>query len=78
MQSSNAFRFEPKGGASMKQQIGRKRGKKTSSEGIFKKEAKKTQEKKALEKSLASCLKSGHSVENVEAIVSEFLRKQKR
>ena len=78
MQSSNAFRFEPKGGASMKQQIGRKRGKKTSSEGIFKKETKKTQEKKALEKSLASCLKSGHSVENVEAIVSEFLRKQKR
>ena len=77
MQSSNAFRFEPKGGASMKQQIGRKRGKKTS-EGIFKKEAKMMQDKKALEKSLASCLKSGHSVENVEAIVSEFLRKQKR
>ena len=77
MQSSNAFRFEPKGGASMKQRIGRKRGKKTS-EGIFKKEAKKMQEKKALEKSLASCLKSGHSVENVQAIVSEFLRKQKR
>ena len=77
MQSLNAFRFEPKGGASMKQQIGRKRGKKTS-EGILKKEAKKMQEKKALEKSLASCLKSGHSVENVQAIVSEFLRKQKR
>ena len=36
------------------------------------------QEKKALEKSLAACLRSGHSVENVEAIVSEFLRKQKR
>ena len=77
MQSSNAFRFEPKGGASMKQQIGRKRGKKTR-EGIFKKETKKMQEKKALEKSLASCLKSGHSVENVQAIVGEFLRKQKR
>ena len=61
----------------MKQQIGRKRGKKTS-EGIFKKEAKKLQDKKALEKSLAFCLKSGHSVENVQAIVSEFLRKQKR
>ena len=77
MQSSNAFRFEPKGGASMKQQIGRKRGKKTS-EGIFKKQAKMMQDKKALEKSLASCLKSGHSVENVQAIVGEFLRKQKR
>ena len=77
MQSSNAFRFEPKGGASMKQRIGRKRGKKTS-EGIFKKEAKMMQDKKALEKSLASCLKSGHTVENVQAIVSEFLRKQKR
>ena len=61
----------------MKQQIGRKRGKKTS-EGIFKKEAKMMQEKKALEKSLASCLKIGHSVENVQAIVSEFLRKQKK
>ena len=57
----------------MKQQIGRKRGKKTS-EGIFKMEGKK----KALEKSLASCLRNGHSVENVQAIVSEFLRKQKR
>ena len=77
MQSSNAFRFEPKGGASMKQRIGRKRGKKTS-EGIFKKEAKMMQDEKALEKSLASCLKSGHTVENVQAIVSEFLRKQKR
>ena len=61
----------------MKQQIGRKKGKKTS-EGIFKKEAKMMQEKKALEKNLASCLKSGHSVENVQAIVSEFLRKQKK
>ena len=77
MQSSNAFRFEPKGGASMKQQIGRKRGKKTS-EGIFKKEAKKMQDKKALEKSLASCLRNGHTVENIQAIVSEFLRRQKR
>ena len=61
----------------MKQQIGRKRGKKTS-EGIFKKEAEKMQEKKALEKSLASCLRNGHTVENIQAIVSEFLRKQKK
>ena len=40
--------------------------------------SKKMQEKKALEKNLASCLKNGHSVENDQAIVSEFLRRQKK
>ena len=60
-------RFEPKGGASLKQQSRRKNG-----EGIVNKRGKakkKTESEKALKKALEACFRNGCSVAEVEQIV---------
>ena len=63
-------RFEPKGGASLKQRKGKERkGERTS---------KRAESEKALEKALDACFRNGCSVPDVENIVCKAIKKQKR
>ena len=64
-------RFEPKGGASLKQQNAKKNG-----EGVVKgrKAKKKADSEKALRKALDACLKNGCSVAEVEDIFSKCVK----
>ena len=69
------LRFEPKGGASVKQQMGkRKRGKK----GIQQKEAKMTQATNALKEAMAVFVRSGCNLEVAQEIVREAFRKKEK
>ena len=73
------LRFEPKGGASVKQQMGKKRKKGTKGKkGIRQKEAKVTQAQKALKEALALCVRSGCSLEVAQEIVREAFRKKEK
>ena len=66
------LRFEPKGGASAKQQMGNmKRGKNG-------KEAKVTQATNALREALAVFVKSGCNLEVAQEIVREAFRKKRK
>ena len=70
------LRFEPKGGASLKQQMGKKR--KRGKKGICQKEAKVTQATNALKEALSVFAKSGCNLEVAQEIVLEAFRKKEK
>ena len=71
-------RFEPKGGASVKQQMGKRKKGTKGKKGIRQKEAKVTQAQKALKEALALCVRSGCSLEVAQEIVREAFRKKEK
>ena len=78
------LRFEPKGGASVKQQMGkRKKGTKGTKgtkgkKGIRLREAKVTQATNALKEALAVFVRSGCNLEVAQEIVREAFRKKEK
>ena len=70
------LRFEPKGGASLKQQMGKKR--KRGKKGICQKEAKVTQATNALKEAVAVFVKSGCSLDVALEIVREAFKKKEK
>ena len=79
MISQTYLRFEPKGGASVKQQTGkmRKKGRK-GKKGIRPKGTNVTQAKKALREALAVFVKSACNLEVAQEIVREAFRKKEK
>jgi len=71
-------RFEPKGGASVKQQMGKRKKGTKGKKGIRQKEAKVTQATNALKEALAVFVKSGCSLEVAQEIVREAFRKKRK
>ena len=72
------LRFEPKGGASVKQQMGKRKKGIKGKKGIRQKEAKATQATNALKEALAVFAKSGCTLEVAQEIVREAFRKKEK
>ena len=72
------LRFEPKGGASVKQQMGKRKKGTKDKKGIRQKGAKVTQAQKALKEALALCVRSGCNLEVAQEIVLEAFRKKEK
>ena len=72
------LRFEPKGGASMKQQMGKRNRGKKGKKVIQQKEAKVTQATNALKEALAVFVRSGCNLEVAQEIVREPFRKKEK
>ena len=72
------LRFEPKGGASVKQQMGKRKKGTKGKKGIRQKEAKVTQATNALKEALALCVRSGCNLEVAQEIVLEAFRKKEK
>ena len=72
------LRFEPKGGASVKQQMGKRKKGTKGKKGIRQKEAKVTQATNALKEALAVFVKSGCSLDVALEIVREAFKKKEK
>ena len=72
------LRFEPKGGASVKQQMGKRKKGTKGKKGIRQKGAKVTHAKKALKEALAVFVKSGCNLDVAQEIVREAFRNKEK
>ena len=72
------LRFEPKGGASVKQQMGKRKKGTKGKKGIRLREAKVTQATNALKEAVAVFVKSGCSLDVALEIVREAFKKKEK